>query len=227
MQMRRASAAYSALLPLPVPAVLGERILESLGAAAGAGAAGASATPFTIIKAIGLNAAKAKFATVALVATTATAAASVATVATPIEDEIVPGAATVQQPAQQTEVAAPPLSGVDDMNAGRSSATATPLPVGLEQGISAPLDPNLVPGTLEAVDGLTGTVTSTLDQTTGEVGQTVDSLIHEVNAVTGALPTAPPVDTSVVPPLPVGGPLPAVPVLPTVPALPTVPPLVP
>jgi len=210
MQMRRASAAYSALLPLPVPALLGERIFESIGSA-GAGAATASATPFSIAKVVGLAAAKAKFATVALVATTATAAASVATVATPIGDEIRPGPSAVQDTAQQD--ASAPATPADEYIEG------DPFPVSpstdsaqLGEIAPLPLNPELVPGTLQAVDELAGTVNSTVEQTTTNLTQSVDAIVHEAEAVTGPLPTLPPVDTGAVP---------------TVPPLATVPPLLP
>jgi RNA polymerase sigma-70 factor (ECF subfamily) len=208
-QMRRTAAAYSALPALPVPALLGERIFDSIGALSAATAtAGATSAPLSIAKVVGLVAANAKFATVALVATAATAAASVATVATPIEDEIRPGGSMETRTEQQTGSSAPHLSA-----AGVTGTTEGVSPVA--ELAPLPADPGLVPGTLTTVDGLTAPVLTTVDQTVADLTGSVDKIVHEVNAVTGALPTIAPIDTGILPPVQV----------PAVPALPTVPPI--
>jgi RNA polymerase sigma factor (sigma-70 family) len=176
-QMRRASAAFSALLPLPVPALLSQRILESVGAT-GAGAAvgsGAAVAPAPIAKVVALATAKAKIAGVTLVATVVTTAATVGAMNSPLADEIRPGPAAVQQPSQPVEFSALPLAEVEISDNPRASNSETSqAPLSNEQQLAPPLiDPNLVPSTIGTIDDLTAPLSSTLNQTTSDPGQTV------------------------------------------------------
>jgi RNA polymerase sigma-70 factor, ECF subfamily len=112
-RMQRAAAAYAALVPLPVPALLGERIFESLGVA------GASAPPAGaaggIAKLFALSAANAKIAAVSLVATSAVTAAAMTT---PLGDVILPGPSGPAIVENSTSASAPQGSLDGDVTAG-------------------------------------------------------------------------------------------------------------
>jgi len=208
-QMRRAAAAYAALLPLPVPAFLGERIFDSIGAA-GAGV-GASAAPASVAKLFGLAAVKAKIAAFTLVATAVTTAATVGAMNSPIADEIRPGPSSSHSEIQAENELGGSMGSNSESNG--TEAGAVQYPAAQDQSAPFPIDPS-IPGVTDTVGQLTAPVTSIVDQTTADLSQSVDGIINELEGVTGEVPA--------VPPLPVSTPaLPTLPPLPT----PTIPPL--
>ena len=210
-QMRRTAAAYSALLPLPVPAFLGERIFDSIGGAAAG--SGASAAPASVAKLFGLAAVKAKIAAFTLVATAATTAATVGAMNSPIADEIRPGPSSTYFE-HQTENQP---GGSTGSNSGWTATEADTGQHPEQQSLSGPLplDPN-IPGVTDTVEQLTAPVTAIVDQTTTDLSQSIDAIVDELDGLTGEVPA--------VPPLPVSTPaLPTLPPLPT----PTIPPLPP
>jgi len=211
-QMRRTAAAYSALLPLPVPALLGERIFDSIGAAG----ASAGAAPASVAKLFGLAVVKAKVAALTIVATAATTAASVAAMNSPIADEIRPGPSSSHSEMQaenQPGGSAPSLS-----DSSGAHAEAAQNPVGQNPDAPLPLDPNLIPGATGTVDDLTAPIASIIGETANDLNQSVDVIVSELDAVTGEVPAVlpVPVDTPAIPTLP---PLPT----PTFPPLPPLP----
>jgi RNA polymerase sigma-70 factor (ECF subfamily) len=215
-QMRRAATAYSALLPLPVPALLGERIFESI---AGASGAGAAAPPTIAAKLFGFAAANGKVATIALAATTVTAAASVGAFNSPIIDEVRPDTpASLQAERSSDGFATEPLPAGESQPstiaiADQQSLTVPQVEVSpVDQQIADINDPS------QTVNELTAPVNSIIEQATTDLSGTVGTLITQVEAATGPLPT--------VPPLPIETPaVPTPPPLPTVPPLRTIPPL--
>jgi RNA polymerase sigma-70 factor (ECF subfamily) len=219
-QMRRTAAAYTALLPLPVPALLGERIFEGIGAAS----AGASATPASVAKLFGLAAAKAKIAAITVVATAATSAATVAAMNSPIADEIRPGPSSSHSEIQTGDSALPTqdqpgASMTSDSTGTGADDDAPQVPAAEDQSGPLPLDPT-IPGVTDTVDQLTAPVTSVVDETTADLNRSVDAILHDLEAITGEVPAVPPVeiDTPTIPTLP-ALPLPT----PTIPSLPLLP----
>jgi RNA polymerase sigma-70 factor, ECF subfamily len=210
-RMQRAAATYAALIPLPVPALLGERIFDSLGLA-GATAPSAGATG-GVLKLLVLGAVKAKVVVVSLVATGAITAAAMAT---PLGEQVLPGpsapAAVEDSPSASHPVG--PLAGETAAGARAAIAdTASPTSA-----------PGLVPGTAD----LTETVPD-LNESISSATQTVDTILHEIESTANEVAPAPPLPAApeIVPtPPPVELPvhLPVVPA-PTVPPLPTPPPL--
>ena len=199
-RMQRAAAAYAALVPLPVPAMLGERIFSSIGAS-GAGAGTVSAGIGKFVALAGVNA---KICAVTLVATTALTAAAIAS---PIGEPIRPW----------------PNSESSLESASRNSDESAPAgnPGAIQQSETTPAL-GLLPDATGTVDGIASTTLTTVNGTVNDVTRTVDATLHEVQgAVNGAIPTAVPVnvDPGIVP-IPTVPP-PAVP-LPT-PALPPLP----
>jgi RNA polymerase sigma-70 factor (ECF subfamily) len=185
-RMQRAAATYAALVPLPVPALLGERIFESIGIA------GASAPPAGalggIAKFVALSAVKAKIAAVSLVATGAVTAAAMTT---PIDEAILPGPSA--PPAVEDSSASPPRgSFTGDAGAGMEAGAET----ARDAGALADEPPAAgVTGLIPDTTGLTDTVTSTvpdLNETVTGATQTVDSLLHEVEAVANEVVPIPP-----------------------------------
>jgi RNA polymerase sigma-70 factor (ECF subfamily) len=207
-RMQRGAATYAALVPLPVPALLGERIFDSLGIA------GASAPPAGIVKLLALSAAKAKVAAVSLVATGAVTAAAITT---PVGDAILPGP-TAPSAVENSTAASAPRSSLDGDVAAGGLGTA---------GAVADEPPFTgVTGVIPDTTSLTDTVTSTapdLNETVTNATQTVDSILHELEATANEVvplpplpevpdiaPTPPPVELPVqlpVPPLPTPPPL--------------------
>ena len=212
-QMRRTAAAYSALLPLPVPALLGERIFDSIGAAG----ASAGAAPASVAKLFGLAAVKAKIAAFTLVATAVTTAATVGAMNSHIADEIRPGPSSIHSEIQAENE----FGGSVGSNSGStgSDAGAAQYPAAQDQSAPLPLDSN-IPGVTDTVDRLTAPVTSIVDETTGGLSSSVDAIINELNGFTGEVPAAPSVEIDT-PPIPA---LPELPLpTPTIPALPLLP----
>jgi RNA polymerase sigma-70 factor (ECF subfamily) len=212
-QMRRTAAAYSALLPLPVPAFLGERIFDSIGAAG----ASAGAAPASVAKLFGLAAVKAKIAAFTLVATAVTTAATVGAMNSPIADEIRPGPSSSHSEFQAENE----LGGSVGSNSGStgSDAGAAQYPAAQDQSAPLPLDPNIL-GVTDTVDRLTAPVTSIVDETTADLSSSVDAIVDELNGLTGEVPAAPSVEIDT-PPIPA---LPELPLpTPTIPALPLLP----
>jgi len=204
-RMQRAAAAYAALIPLPVPAMLGERIFESIGASS----TGAGTVSAGIAKFVALAGVNAKVCAVALVATTALAAAAIAS---PIGEPI--------RPWSQSE---PALENTSLENT--SSAAGTPDQSAQTSGredAAAPA-PGVRPDATGTLDGITSTTLDTVSGTVSDVTRTVDATLNEIQGtVNGAIPTDVPVnvDPGMVP-LPGVSPPPVVP-LPT-PALPPLP----
>jgi RNA polymerase sigma factor (sigma-70 family) len=217
-RMQRAAATYAALVPLPVPALLGERIFDSLGIA---GAAASSAgTTGGIVKLLVLSAAKAKIAAVSLVATGAVTAAAMGT---PIGESLLPG--TPAPPSSQDSSSAPaprdafradPAPGTGPLSAANTETTTA--------GDTSAAASGLAPDTEALTDTITATVPN-LNATVAGAGQTVDSLLHEVEAAANeAVPLPPLPEVPPVIPTPPPVELPAqLPELPA--ALPTPPPL--
>jgi RNA polymerase sigma-70 factor (ECF subfamily) len=207
-RMQRAAAAYAALIPLPVPAMLGERIFESISASS-AGAAGTLSAGIAKLAALaGVNA---KVLAVTLVATTALTAAAIAS---PIGEPI--------QPWSQSE---PSLENTSPENASplaaHSNESAQTEGSGVSRQDTAAAGSGVLPDATGIVDGIATTTLATLGETTADVTRTVDATLNEVQgAVNGTIPTSVPVnvDPGIVPLPPV--PPPTVP-LPT----PTLPPL--
>lgn len=199
-RMQRASAAYAALATLPVPALLGPRIFESIGSAGG----GVAAAPGGIAKAVALAGAKAKVFAIAVVAT---GSLTVAAMTTPVVDEIRPGPAN---PAAEISLDGP----------GGGAADGVEAVVGVsEAGQSAnAVEPDLIGNTTGTVDGLTSTTLTTVDETlaglTGAVNEITDDVagVAPIPAIT--------VEDEIVPTL---VPIPSVPPAPTVPPLPGLP----
>jgi RNA polymerase sigma-70 factor (ECF subfamily) len=213
-QMRRTTAAYSALLPLPVPAFLGERIFDSIGAAGAS--VGASAAPASVAKVFGLAAVKAKVAAITLVATAATTAATVAAMNSPIADELRPGPSTHSEIQAENQP-----GGSTGSNSGSTGteAGAAQYPATQDQSAPLPLDP-IIPGVTDTVDQLTAPVTSIFDQTTADLSSSLDAIVDELEGLTGEVPAAPPIEIDT-PPIPT---LPELPLpTPTIPALPLLP----
>lgn len=196
-RMRRASAAYAALAPLPVPAVLGERIFGSLGAT------GASAAPTGVAKILAVAGAKVKLGSLALVATTATTAVTVGSHSSAlIEDagmpppvsqsaEVGPGVDSWPGAAVEDRAIAP----VDGPVAETHEDAISRLGTGSE--ITPPEAEQLVNGVISDVTTDAGGAAAGL---TG----TVDALVHETKAaVDGELPIAPDVVEAEISPLPV------------------------
>jgi RNA polymerase sigma-70 factor, ECF subfamily len=204
-RMQRAAAAYAALISLPVPAMLGDRIFQSIGASSAA----AGAAPAGVAKFMALAAANAKLCAVALVATAAVATAAIAS---PIGQQI--------QPWSRSSPA------VEDSSLESTTSTAgnpdqPAQPTG-HQAADAPA-PGALPNAAETAGGIASTTLNTLSGTASDVTRTIDATLNEVQStVSGVLPTAVPVnvDPGIVP-LPSVPPPPVVP-LPT-PALPPLP----
>ncbi len=216
-RMQRAAATYAALVPLPVPALLGERIFESLGIA-GASAAPAGATG-GIAKLFALSAANAKIAAVSLVATGVITAAAMTT---PLGDVILPGPSAPPTVEDSTSASAPRGSVDDDAAAGE---------VGPAPGVVTDEPPaGTVPGLIPDTTGLTGfsaTTVPDLNETVTNATQTVDSILHEVEATANGvapLPPLPGVPEIATAPVDLPVQLPEVPA-PSTPPLPTPPPL--
>ena len=210
-QMRRTAAAYAALLPLPVPAILGKRIFESIG---GAGS-GAGAAPASFAKFIGMAAVKAKVVAFTLVATAATTAATVAAMNSPIADEILPDPSSTHSEIQaETQ---PGGSTGSNFSSTGTEAGAAQYPAAQDQDAAFPLDPN-IPGVTDTVNQLTAPVTSIVDQTTSDLSSSLDAIVNELEGVTGEVPAVPPLPVST-PALPTLAPLPT----PTIPPLPPLP----
>jgi RNA polymerase sigma-70 factor (ECF subfamily) len=208
-RMQRAAAAYAALVSLPVPALLGERIFSSIGASS----AGASTLSATVGKLAALAGVNAKVAALTIVTTTAITAAAIAS---PIGEPVRPWGNS--QPAAEQTVSDTAAGSPE--NAGLSSQPGLPAagePQGAAGAPGAPADPASV------VDGVTSTAT-TVDETVDSVTQTVDATLHQVqDAANGVLPTAIPVnvDPGIVPQpvVPIATPVVPLPT-PTIPALP-------
>jgi RNA polymerase sigma-70 factor, ECF subfamily len=215
-RMQRAAAAYAALVPLPVPALLGERIFESLGIA------GASAPPAAaasgIAKLFALSAANAKIAAVSLVATGAITAAAMTT---PVGDAILPGP-SAPPTVEDSSSASDPRYSVDGHAAAGEVGTATGV---VTDEPPAGTAPGLIPDTTGMIGSITSPVPD-LNETVANANQGVDSILHDVEAAASGVvplpplpgapeivPTPPPVD------LPVQLPVPPAP-LPTPPPLP-------
>jgi len=200
-RMQRASAAYAALAPLPVPALLGERIFDAIGVSG----SGAAAAPGGITKAIALAGVKAKIFTFAVVAT---GSLTVAAMTTPVVDEIRPGPAG---PAAEMRA--------DDAAGGSADGAAGVEVTGADQAANAP-EPGLVGGTTGTVNDLTSSTLTTVDETVAGLTGTVDGIVNEITAdVAGVAPIpAITVEADVVPTP--EAPLPTVP-----PGAPTPPPL--
>jgi hypothetical protein len=182
-RMQRAAAAYAALIPLPVPAMLGERIFESIGPSSAA----ASTASTGIAKFVAMAGVNAKICAVTLVATTALAAAAIAS---PIGEPLRPWPSSER-----------PLE-----NASRNSDESAPAanPGAIQQSAATPA-PGLLPGATGTVDGIASTTLTTVNGTVNDVTRTVDATLHEVEGtVNGAIPTAVPVnvDPGIVPPVP-------------------------
>jgi len=208
-RMQRAAAAYAALISVPVPALLGERVFSSIGASS-AGASTLSAGIGKLSALVGMNV---KVAAVALVATTAVTAAAVAS---PIGEPVRPwgGSQVSVERTASGSTAGSRENGESSFPSGVSHA-GEPGRAGEAPG--APANPGGV------VDGVTSTAVTTVDETVDSVTQTVDATLHEIQDVAnGAVPTAVPVnvDPGIVPPPVIPLETPAIP-LPT----PTVPPL--
>jgi len=205
-RMQRAAAAYAALISLPVPAMLGERIFESLGAST----AGAGAVPAGVAKFVALAGANAKICAVTLVATTVLATAAIAS---PIGEPVRPWSQS-EPPIDRTSLeSASPMASDPDQSAQTAG----------NQDAAAPA-PAVLPGTTGTIDGITSTTLTTLSGTASDVTHTVNATLNELQgAVNGALPTSVPVnaDPGIVPVPPAAPPPPIVP-LPT-PALPPLP----
>ena len=190
-RMQRAAAAYAALIPLPVPAMLGQRIFESIGASSAA--AGTASTG--IAKFVAMAGVNAKICAVTLVATTALAAAAIAS---PIGEPIRPW----------------PSSESSLESASRNSDESAPTgnPGAIQQSAATPA-PGLLPDATGTVDGIASTTLTTVNGTVNDVTRTADATLHEVQGtVNGAIPTAVPVnvDPGIVP-LPTVAPPSAVP----------------
>jgi len=211
-RLQRAAATYAALAPLPVPALIGERIFDSLGVA-GAGASAPSAGG--IVKLVALSAAKVKIAAVSLVATSAVTAAAMTT---PLGEEVLPGPSA--PPAVEDSTSWERGSVAGDGAANTAGETMTAGDAGAVPG-EQPAS-GLVPDTT----GLTDTVAATvpdLNETVTTATQTVDSILREMEwaanevaplpEVPAVVPTPPPVE------LPAQLPEPPAP-LPTAPPLP-------
>jgi len=206
-RMQRAAATYAALVPLPVPALLGDRIFESLGIG-GATAAPAGATG-GIVKLLALGAANAKIAAVSLVAAGAVTAVAMTT---PLGDQILPGPSAPPVVEDSTSASDPRGSVDGDATAGE---------VGTATGVVTDEPPaGTVPGLVPDTAGLTDTVPN-LNETVGNATQTVDSLLHEVESAANGVAPLPPLPAV---PLDLPVQLPEVPAPPT-PPLPTPPPL--
>jgi len=209
-RMQRAAAAYAALISLPVPPILGERIFQSIGAAsAGAGTVSAGG----IAKFVALAAANAKICAVTLVATVLATAA----IASPIGEPVRPWS----QPEPSLENASPdsasPVAAHSDESAQPKSTADG------QRGAAAP-PPGVLPDAAATVDGVASTTLTTVSETAADVTSTVDATLNELQGtVNGAIPTSVPVnvDPGIVPLSPVAPSPPAVP-LPT-PALPPLP----
>jgi RNA polymerase sigma-70 factor (ECF subfamily) len=218
VQMRRAATAYSALLPFPVPALLSERILESIGG----NVTTASGPPTLVAKILGLAAANAKVAGITVVATTVTATAAVAAVNSPIADEIRPGGSIPVSERQAAGGGPVDNIQVDPLS---NEAAGAQLPADVQP--NSPADAGLAdPSTTQSLNELTMPVISIVDQTTTDLAGTVGTLIEEIEQTTGPLPTVPPLplETPANPTVPS---LPTIPPVPSIPPLPTVPPLIP
>ena len=202
-RMQRAAAAYAALISLPVPAMLGERIFESIGASsAGAGAGSAG-----IAKFVALAGANAKICALTLVATTALATAAIAS---PIGEPIRPWS----QSAPSVEE-----NSLDNTSLAAGSADQSAQGAGHQDAAVAPGD---IPDAAGTLDGIASTTLDTVGGTATDVTRTVDATFNEVQGtVNGAIPTAVPVNVD-----PGLVPLPSVPRPPAVPLpTPTLPPL--
>jgi RNA polymerase sigma-70 factor (ECF subfamily) len=212
-RMQRAAATYAALAPLPVPAILGERIFDSLGMA-GAAAPSAGATG-GVVKLLALTAAKAKITALSLVATGALTAAAMTT---PVGESVLPGPSV--SPAIHSTSASPPRNARD---ADASVISQLPAASGEAGEMPAPAS-GLTPDTTVLTETVTSTVPN-FNETVAGAGQTVDSLLHEVEAAANEvvpLPPHPEVPAVIPTPLPVELPV----QLPELPAsLPTPPPL--
>ena len=214
-QMRRASAAYTALLPLPVPALLAERIFESIGGV-GAGVS-AGAAPASVAKLFGLAAVKAKVAAFTLVATAATTAATVGAMNSPIADEIRPGPSSTHSEIQAENQSGGSIG--SNVGSTGTDAGATQNSAAQDQSAPFPLDPN-IPGVTDTIDQVTTPVTSIVDQTTADLSSSLDAIVDELEGITGEVPAVPPVEIDI-PPIPT---LPELPLpTPTIPALPLLP----
>jgi RNA polymerase sigma-70 factor (ECF subfamily) len=192
-RMQRAAAAYAALIPLPVPAMLGERIFESIGAST----AGATSVSAGIAKFVALAGVNAKICAVTLVATTALTAAAIAS---PIGEPIRPWSQSELSVARTSLESTSPAAGGPDQSAQTTG-----------QENAAALAPGALPDAAGTVDGIASTTLTTVNGTVTDVTRTVDATLHEVQGtVNGALPTAIPVnvDTDIVPlpPVPLGTP---------------------
>ena len=208
-RMQRAATAYAALIPLPVPAMLGERILESIGASS----TGAGTVSAGIAKFVALAGVNAKVCAVALVATTALAAAAIAS---PIGEPIRPWSQSEPSLENTSSENASPVAGNSDESAQNGSPGAG------NQGAATPA-PGLLPYPAGTVDGIASTTLTTVNGTVSDVTRTVDATLHEIqDTANDVLPTTVPVsvDPGIVP-IPT---LPSPPVVPLpTPALPPLP----
>jgi len=203
-RMQRAAAVYAALIPLPVPAMLGERIFESISASSAGAPAG-------IAKFVALAGVNAKVLAVTFVATTALTAAAIAS---PIGEPMRPWSQSQPSFENTSPENASPLAAHSDESGQTEGSGAR------QQSAAAPA-PGLLPDATDTVDGISSTTLATVGDTAADVTRTVDATLNEVQgAVNGAIPTSVPVsvDPGIVP-LPSVPPTPAVP-LPT----PTLPP---
>ena len=208
-RMQRAATAYAALIPLPVPAMLDERILESIGASS----TGAGTVSAGIAKFVALAGVNAKVCAVALVATTALAAAAIAS---PIGEPIRPWSQSEPSLENTSSENASPVAGNSDESAQNGSPGAG------NQGAATPA-PGLLPDPAGTVDGIASTTLTTVNGTVSDVTRTVDATLHEIqDTANDVLPTTVPVsvDPGIVP-IPT---LPSPPVVPLpTPALPPLP----
>ncbi len=198
-RMQRAAAAYAALIPLPVPAMLGERIFESIGASsAAAGTASASIAKFVALA--GVNA---KICAVTLVATTALTAVAIAS---PIGEPIRPWSRS-EPSFENTSLE---NTSPTERNSDESAQSGNP---GASQQSAAAPAPGVLPDANGTVDGIASTTLTTVNGTVSDVTRTVDATLHEIqDTANGVLPTTVPVsvDPGIVP----------IPTLPSPPALP-------
>ncbi|TMB64354.1 MAG: sigma-70 family RNA polymerase sigma factor [Chloroflexi bacterium] len=205
-RMQRAATAYAALISLPVPAMLGGRIFQSIGASS----AGAGALPGGIAKFVALAGANAKICAVTLIATTAVTTAAIAS---PIGEPVRPWSQSEPSVERTSLESTSPTAGDPDQSA----------PTAGQHGAAAPA-PGALPDATGIVDGIASTTLTTVSGTAADVTRTVDATLHEAQStVNGAMPTSVPlnVDPGIVPLAPVVPPPLAVP--PPTPALPTLP----